>query len=279
MQLLHRPADAGCLPDRPARAAAGRGPVLDSIRERGVLRVGYIADSLPFAFFNGEGELVGFDVELAHRLARELGVKLEFVPVDRATLDDVVAAGSCDIVMSGVVVTTARAASDAVFGVLPRRNGRAGGAGSTRDEFSRGAASVRAVRRGSRFRTCLTTSTRSASRCRGPNCASSPTSSACSRAPRHVDAIAMTAERGSAWTLRYPRFSVVVPQPGHEGAARLSDRAGTIRRSPASSTRWIELKRKDGTIDTLYDYWVLGHDAAPPRPRWSIIRNVLHWVN
>ena len=42
---------------------------------------------------------------------------------------------------------------------------------------------------------------------------------------------------------------------------------------------WIELKRKDGTIDTLYSYWVLGRDAAPPRPRWSIIRNVLHWVD
>ena len=53
--------------------------------ERGVLRVGYLPDALPYAFFNGQGHLVGLDVELAHHLARELGVRLELRPIDRAT--------------------------------------------------------------------------------------------------------------------------------------------------------------------------------------------------
>ena len=39
-----------------------------------MLRVGYNPDRLPFTFFNTAGDLVGFDVEMAHRLARELGV-------------------------------------------------------------------------------------------------------------------------------------------------------------------------------------------------------------
>ena len=41
---------------------------------------------------------------------------------------------------------------------------------------------------------------------------------------------------------------------------------------------WIDLKRKDGTIASLYDYWVQGRDASPRQPRWSIIRDVLHWT-
>ncbi len=41
---------------------------------------------------------------------------------------------------------------------------------------------------------------------------------------------------------------------------------------------WIRLKRKDGTIDDLYDYWVLGQGAHAKGPRWSIIRDVLNWV-
>jgi hypothetical protein len=41
---------------------------------------------------------------------------------------------------------------------------------------------------------------------------------------------------------------------------------------------WIELKQKDGTLNRLYKYWILGLDAAPKQPRWSIIRNVLHWT-
>jgi len=41
---------------------------------------------------------------------------------------------------------------------------------------------------------------------------------------------------------------------------------------------WIELKRRDGTIDALYRHWILGRDAVAHRPRWSVIRDVLHWV-
>ena len=42
---------------------------------------------------------------------------------------------------------------------------------------------------------------------------------------------------------------------------------------------WIELKRRDGTIDALYRHWILGQDAVPRQPRWSLIRDVLHWVD
>ena len=41
---------------------------------------------------------------------------------------------------------------------------------------------------------------------------------------------------------------------------------------------WIALKRKDGTLDAAYKHWILGQDAARRQPRWSIVRNVLHWV-
>ena len=41
---------------------------------------------------------------------------------------------------------------------------------------------------------------------------------------------------------------------------------------------WIELKQEDKTIPSLYDYWILGKNAVPTPPRWSVVRNVLHWV-
>jgi hypothetical protein len=41
---------------------------------------------------------------------------------------------------------------------------------------------------------------------------------------------------------------------------------------------WIDLKTKDQTIRTLYDYWILGRTGVERAPRWSIIRNVLHLV-
>ena len=48
---------------------------------------------------------------------------------------------------------------------------------------------------------------------------------------------------------------------------------------PRVISNWIDLKNKDGTIQSLYDHWILARDASPPRRRWSVIRNVLHWVN
>lgn len=44
-------------------------------------------------------------------------------------------------------------------------------------------------------------------------------------------------------------------------------------------SNWIALKRGDGTIDLLYDYWMLGGASQTREPRWSIVRDVLGWVD
>jgi len=94
-----------------------------------------------------------------------------------------------------------------------------------------------------------------------------------------VHAVALPAERGSAWTLLYPKFSVVVPEPGIIKVP-LAYPIGQHDAAFANfMNTWIDLKRKDGTIERLYGYWVLGRDATPIRPRWSVVRNVLHWVD
>jgi ABC-type amino acid transport substrate-binding protein len=42
---------------------------------------------------------------------------------------------------------------------------------------------------------------------------------------------------------------------------------------------WLRLKREDKTLDQLYEYWILGRGAKPRQPRWSVIRNVLGWID
>jgi hypothetical protein len=42
---------------------------------------------------------------------------------------------------------------------------------------------------------------------------------------------------------------------------------------------WIDLQRKNGTVQALFDHWILGRDATPKQTHWSVIRDVLHWVN
>ena len=93
-----------------------------------------------------------------------------------------------------------------------------------------------------------------------------------------IDAMILPAERGSAWTMRYPQFSAVVPLPD---PIRVPLAFGMPLGEPELAgfvNSWIELKRHDGTFDELYQYWILGKNATPTPPRWSIIRDVLHWV-
>ena len=40
---------------------------------------------------------------------------------------------------------------------------------------------------------------------------------------------------------------------------------------------WIELKRRGGTLDALFEHWILGRAAEEKRPRWSVLHDVLHW--
>ena len=70
----------------------------------------------------------------------------------------------------------------------------------------------------------------------------------------------------------------MVPQPN---ALRIPLAIAVARQDGAMAAfinSWIELKRQDGTLDRLYRQWILGADAVARAPRWSIIRNVLHWV-
>ena len=83
---------------------------LDTIRTRGVLRVGTTGDYQPFTTRALDGTYSGADITMARRLGDSLGVRVEFVPTVWARLLPDFEAGTFDIAMGGVSVTPARAA-------------------------------------------------------------------------------------------------------------------------------------------------------------------------
>lgn len=95
-----------------------------------------------------------------------------------------------------------------------------------------------------------------------------------------MDFLFVSAEVGSAWTLLYPAYSVVVPKPVNNSSAPLAYAlAGHDADLKNFVDHWLELKKKDKTIQRLYDHWILGKTAVEKEPRWSVIRNVLHWID
>lgn len=80
-------------------------------------------------------------------------------------------------------------------------------------------------------------------------------------------------------TLIDPQYTVAVPfpKPVHVPAAYAMPRVEHDMVQFVNT--WLELKKKDKTMERLFDYWILGSGAKKKEPRWSVIRNVLHWVD
>jgi ABC-type amino acid transport substrate-binding protein len=89
----------------------------------------------------------------------------------------------------------------------------------------------------------------------------------------------MPAESGSVLTLLYPKYTVVVPEPEVVKIPLAYPVARRDQNWVQFINTWIELKRRDGSIDALYRHWILGKQDGKRQPRWSIMRNVLTWVD
>ena len=256
--------------------------VLDAIKRRGTLRVAVLAYRLPYVFASRERTLVGFDIEMAQLLGRDLGVKVELVELESPEpLRQLLASGRVDLAMAGIAVTPERASEmlfsepylneTLAFVVKDHLREEFASWGSIRDlgaiqvmvprvpyyidQIKRRAPELKLelIENISRIETSMKAGT--------------------------FDAIVLPAESGSVLTLLYPKFTVVVPEPeivkiplAYPVARRDQDWAQFIN-------TWIELKRGDGTIDALYGHWILGKQAVKRQPRWSIMRNVLHWTD
>lgn len=81
---------------------------LDDIQKRGVLRVGMEPGYMPFEMTNKKGEIVGFDVDMAKRMAKAMGVELELVSTAWDGIIPALITKKFDIIMSGMTLTQER---------------------------------------------------------------------------------------------------------------------------------------------------------------------------
>jgi cyclohexadienyl dehydratase len=83
---------------------------LDAILKNGYIRVGTTGDYKPFSYLNPTtGEYEGHDIDMAKKLAEDLGVKVVFVKTTWPTLMDDLLADKYDIAMGGITRTLERA--------------------------------------------------------------------------------------------------------------------------------------------------------------------------
>ncbi len=267
-------------PQAPVEMQAGE-TVLDRVRRTGVIRVGYHPDNLPFSYFNQNDQLVGFDVDMALLLASELGCKVEFYPFEFKTLADQLDQHHFDVAMSGVSLSTERLSRmlfsepylEATLALVVPDHARQGFSSiltlQQRPDLTLGIPRVmghyqyQVARQLPGAKVVVIDSPRDYF----------------SNLRADLDGILMNAEAGSAWTLLYPDFDVVVPKPNPTGVPLAYPVVNHDDELAEFLSRWITLKRSGREYRRLYDHWILGLDAEERKPRWSVIRNVLHWVD
>lgn len=236
---------------------------------------------MPFSFTNAQGQLVGMDVELAGNLGLAIGVtELEFVQIPTGQLVEALANGHIDVLMSlpyqwDSLQKLHHSGSyfDTVIGLavpdLDRYKFK------TIDEIRK-----RGTLKLGRSPGDLGLEQIVKSRLTGVDLTivELPSVRDYFNGNRSdLDGMIMLASSASAWTLLYPSYTVVVPQPS---TVRLPVGIATRQADWELSLlidQWLVIEQSRGALDRAYSYWVLGQGVEKKPERWSIKRNVLGW--
>ncbi len=243
---------------------------LEAIKKRGVLRVGYSPASRPFTYFNSRGKLVGYDIEMANMLAKDLDCTLEFIPIEYDKIGRGINDGVIDIVMAGVSITLERLKSLHFTQPYMKVNLAFVVKDYKQNEFQ----SAEDIRRKRKFRVACVPglSYRAHMKKYYPNLTFVDVKSEDDFLSDKVkaDALLISAEEGFAWCILYPAFSVVIPRP----EILKEDLAYVISQDDLKLSQylntWLNLKKTNGDLDKLYSYWILGKNIHAGKKRWCL---------
>ncbi len=92
-----------------AYAKPKNGRTVAQIKKSGVIKVAVFSDKKPFGYVDEDGDYQGYDVYFAERIAKDLGVKVKYVPVEPAARVEVLETNKVDIVLANFTKTPERA--------------------------------------------------------------------------------------------------------------------------------------------------------------------------
>lgn len=250
---------------------------LERINRNLAIRVGYHADHIPYSFINSQGRLVGMDVEMMHRMADSMQLKIEFVPFQYDDVLDKLNDGEIDVAVGGILAAPRRISrcgftesyeTATVAVMVPDHRRRDF---TTWDQIE----SDQGIRLGLVYQdnteAAITTF---------PNIdfvtlesyqeffdGKHPT----------LDGIVISAEEGAAWSIFHPEYAVAVPSPVFRRPVAMAFRSEDVAWGRMLD-QWMKVEKIDGGMDKLRNYWLQGGGVQQRAPRWSIVRDVLGWT-
>ena len=93
----------------PTQETTAKARTVQEIKDRGVIKIGVFTDKAPFGYVDENGKNQGYDVYFTNRLAKDLGVKVEYISLDPASRVEYAETAKADIVAANFTVTPERA--------------------------------------------------------------------------------------------------------------------------------------------------------------------------
>lgn len=81
--------------------------IIEKIQKNRVIRVG-MSTFVPWAMKDKKGKLIGFEIDVAKKLAHDMGVKAEFIPTAWSGIIPALLTGKFDVIIGGMGITPQR---------------------------------------------------------------------------------------------------------------------------------------------------------------------------
>jgi ABC-type amino acid transport substrate-binding protein len=240
-----------------------------------VLKVGYNPDQVPFSYYNNRQELVGFDVALIGRLANNLSVPVEFIPYDPDQLAADLNSHRFDVAISALQLSPDRLVSlsftdpvlDLTMALVVK--------GYRREEF----ATPEKVHQAKRLVIATVGNYPAMDRIRknydNVEFVRIDSDRQFFAEKERFDGLLISLEAGMAWTVIHPDYKAVFFKTNINVAYAMAHNNLELQ---AFLNSWLSVQKSAGSVQALYDKWILGKGAVKHSPRWSIVKDVLHWV-
>ena len=252
---------------------------LEVIRERGIIRVGFRAEALPYSFVNQRGEIVGFDVERVNALARGMGVAIEFTDITGKELKELLGTARLDLVAGAIAITPERA----TFGAFTNSYFEESVGFVVRDHRRADFVDMEVIRQMESLTLAVPKRYRPPIlELLLPNATfvpiDVPGDYVRGKFPK-IDGMLFGAQTAFVHTLSYPDYSITIPRGMKMKVplAFLLPLDAPVLLNFVNT--WLALNRDHGLVKHALNHWVLGAAFMDKSPRWSVIRDVLHWID
>ncbi len=242
-----------------------------------VIRVGYDpgGSSIPFCYLNKWGEVVGHDIAYAYQLAKDLDVKLELIPVIFDQLAEDIESGYFDIVMTAVLMSETRILKMGFSNAYTEQNAVLVVPTKDVDQYK----VISSIREDPDFKIGAVGAYKNIVISHFSEEHLIPSDDLKNLLEGKVKAQMWSQLSAYIWCLAHPEFTTL-PFYGAFGKKYFSYPV-KIGSWPLISfvNEWLALKQEQGFASKQKEYWFLGKVKTSDAKRWSIISDVLHWVD